>query len=84
MGLTFDWLGEGSLSTCIGTDITRQKILSALGSERSDHWDEVRGPRVPATQHGIVAIGFPIDILIGRLFSLLVVPDMQAFIREPD
>jgi hypothetical protein len=44
----------------------------------------MRGPRVPATQHGIVAIGFPIDILIGRLFSLLVVPDMQAFIREPD
>ena len=40
MGLTFDWLGEGSLSTCFGTDITRQKILSALGSERIDHWDE--------------------------------------------
>jgi hypothetical protein len=46
----------------------------------------MRAPRIPATQHGIVGNSFPMDILIGRLFSLLVVPepDMQAFTRVPD
>jgi hypothetical protein len=58
-------------------------MLSALGSERSDHWDEGT-PNSPQHNMGLWAIPLPMDKLIGRLFSLLAVPDMQAFIRVPD